>query len=355
MSDVLRTDIHEILTDSNIPWERLKGCAVLVTGATGLVGSLLIRAMSAANTEFKLNMKLIAHGRNTGKGNALTEECGAEFISCDISEPFPAMCLPDTLDYVFHCAAITKSSDMTAKPADVISTMVDGTKNALETALEKRCRGFLYLSSMEVYGRPELPEVDENDLGYLNLSNPRSCYPESKRLCETMCAAYAVQYGLPVKIARLARTFGAGVKNEESDARVANQFVNKALANEDIELHTPGNSIANCCYSADTVRGLLTVLLKGKDGESYNIANSAASATIREMAEILANKVCGGKIKVVVNVPEDIMRHGYAPDVCHTINADKLKDLGWTPKYGLEEMLRRMLADRREQKNIKTE
>jgi nucleoside-diphosphate-sugar epimerase len=151
-----------------------------------------------------------------------------------------------------------------------------------------------------------------------------------------------------VKIARLARTFGAGTPNDEDDMRVASQFARKALAGEDIELHTPGNSIANCCYTADAVRGLLIVLIKGRSGEAYNIANPAASATIREMAEIVAGEAAEGKIKVAINVPEDIQKRGYAPDVGYRLNADKLKALGWAPKYGIAEAYRRMIADWRE-------
>jgi nucleoside-diphosphate-sugar epimerase len=216
----------------------------------------------------------------------------------------------------------------------------------LEMARERQCKGFVYLSSMEIYGRTALREVSESDLGYLDLSSPRSSYPESKRGCEMLCAAYAAQYGVPVKIARLAQTFGAGTP--ENDTRVYAQFARSALAGESIELHTEGNSRGNYCDIADAVRGLLAVLLKGKDGEAYNIANPAASATIREMAELVANEVCGGKIGVVVNVPEDMEKRGYAPDAGYTLNADKLKALGWSPKYGLDRMYRRMLADWRE-------
>jgi nucleoside-diphosphate-sugar epimerase len=120
------------------------------------------------------------------------------------------------------------------------------------------------------------------------------------------------------------------------------------MAGEDIRLHTEGGSRGNYCHTADAARGLLTILLKGKDGEAYNVANPGASVTIREMAELVANKICGGGIKVVVDVPINIEKRGYAPDVNFTLNADKLKALGWTPKYGLDEMYRRLLADWRE-------
>jgi nucleoside-diphosphate-sugar epimerase len=343
LKEALRADLHEIISDSNIRWDDLRDGTVLVTGATGLIGGALVRALSAANAQHNLNMRLIAHGRNRDKGNALAQERGAEFVGGDIRGGFTAAGITVGIDYIFHCAAVTNSADMAAKPVDVIATAIVGTKNVLESAREKSVKSMVYLSSMEVYGRTKLAEVREADLGYLDLSNPRSSYPESKRLCESLCVAYAAQYGVPVKIARLAQTFGAGTPKD--DTRVFAQFARSAVAGRDIELHTEGKSHGNYCCVSDAVRGILTILLKGTNGEAYNIANPAASMTIREMAELVANEVAGGKIKVVVNVPEDIQKRGYAPDVGYILNTDKLNALGWQPKYGLADMYRRMFAD----------
>jgi len=345
MGVILKEDIDYVLSDGNIPWSAFHGSTVLVTGATGLIGGVLVHALSAAKEKYNLDMRIIAHGRNCEKGEALAYRLGLDYFGSDICKPIITENIGDKVDYIFHCAAITKSADMVEKPVDVMSTAVDGTHNTLELARMARCKGFVYVSSMEIYGQTEKREIRENDLGYLDLSITRNSYPESKRMCEMLCVAYAAQYGLPVKIARLARTFGAGTPNDDCDKRVANQFARKALAGEDIELHTMGNSTANCCYTFDAVRGLLTVLLKGNTGEAYNIVNPAASATISEMADIVANDVCGGIIKVVVNIPNDIERCGYAPDVGYILNADKLMSLGWSPRYGLAEMYRRMLAD----------
>jgi nucleoside-diphosphate-sugar epimerase len=335
---------YDASADGNIPWRDLQGRTVLVTGATGLIGGSLIRALAAAGAARSLNTRLIAHGRNRERGEALARECGAAFVAGDIRAGSLAADIADRPDYIFHCAAMTASADMLARPVDVIATETEGTKNVLELARAGNCRSIVYLSSMEVYGRTSLAEVRETDLGYLDLSDPRSSYPASKRLCEALCAAYVAQYGLPVKIARPALTFGAGTPRPV-DTRVAMQFARRALAGEDIELHTPGNGRANCCSTGDTVRALLTILLKGADGEAYNIANPAAGMTVREMAELVAREVCGGKIKVVVRVPEDIGKRGYAPDVSFTLNADKLKALGWAPRHGLADMYRQMLAE----------
>jgi nucleoside-diphosphate-sugar epimerase len=346
MGETFEADTKDAISDANIPWECLRGRTALVTGATGLVGGALARILSAANTKHGPGLRIVAHGRNKDKGESLARDCGAEFVAGDIRRTETAesiACIADKIDFVFHCAAVTKSADMAARPADVAETEVFGARNTLKLALERHCQGFVYLSSMEVYGRTDLPEVREGDLGRIDLSNPRACYPESKRFCETLCAAYAAQHGLSAKIARLAQTFGAGTPKD--DARVFAAFARSALAGENIVLRTEGKSRGNYCYTADTVRGLLTILLKGKDGEAYNVANPAASATIREMAELVANGICGGRIKAVVNVPEDIQKYGYAPETSHRLNADKLMSLGWKPKHGLAEMYRRMLAD----------
>jgi len=345
MSTAFLSESQEILSDGNIPWGEMQSTSVLVTGATGLIGGLILRVLSKANLERGLNIRLIAHGRNKSKGHALSQECGAEFACGDIKVPPLSKDIECKPDYIFHCAAITKSADMVAKPVDVVTTEVCGTKNVLELATSAKCKSIVYLSSMEVYGQTELCQVSEKDLGNIDLSSPRSSYPESKRLCEMLCKAYHAQHSLPVKVARLARVFGAGVPHDESDMRVASQFARKALACEDIELHTQGNSIANCCDTMDTVRGLLTILLKGKSGEAYNVANPSAAATVRQMAGIVANEVCKGKIKVLTDVPENVVQRGYAPDVGFRLNADKLTALGWLPRHGLEEMFRRMLAD----------
>lgn len=339
----LKADINDILSDTSIPWNEFCGTTVMVTGATGLIGRMLVHVLASANTRYNLDLLIIAHGRDIEKCARLEKDFSIITVMGDIRKPLNTSKFPNQIDYIFHCAANTKSADMVARPVDVISISVDGTRNILELAHKYYCSGFLYMSSMEVYGQTELPEVVESDLGYLDLSNPRSSYPESKRLCEALCVAFMHQYKLPVKIARLSRTFGPGTQKD--DMRVFAQFANSAFIGADIELHTEGNSLENYCYIADAVRGLFITLLKGKYGEAYNISNPSATATIREMAEILAKDVCDGNVNVVVKKPTDIHKYGYAPERGYRLNVDKLKALGWKPKYGLSDMYRRMLAD----------
>jgi nucleoside-diphosphate-sugar epimerase len=334
LPQILREDLRDIVSDGAIPWEQLRGTTVLVTGASGLIGSAIVRALEAANSAHSLNVKTLALSRSV-------PDCAgnyAEYIARDLCE---AVSIDSAVDYVFHCAAITKSSEMAARPVDVIANALKGTANVLELAREKSVRSFVYLSSMEVYGQ-FAGEAAESDLGGLDLTNPRSCYPESKRMCEVLCAAYLSQYGVAVKIARPAQTFGAGTP--KNDTRVFAQFARSVIAGENIVLRTEGNSRGNYCYTADAVRGLLLILLKGKNGEAYNIANPESSAAIREMAEIAA-AAADGKISVVVEKASDPAKLGYAPDSALRLNIGKISELGWKPKRGLAEMYRRMFDD----------
>ncbi|MCL2051430.1 MAG: NAD(P)-dependent oxidoreductase [Lachnospiraceae bacterium] len=345
ISNILQADISEIIGDTGIPWHMLKGGTVFITGATGLIGALLVRVMKAADLKFGLNLTIIGQGRNKELGMKLKSELKIDFLLGDLRDKetlAPLSCL----DYVIHCASITKSFAMINAPVDVLETQAMGTKNILELVKGKSfksLKSFLLLSSMEIYGNLSTIEASENDLGYLDLFNPRSSYPESKRFCEMLCIAYAAQYDLPIKIARLAQTFGAGTPKD--DSRVFAQFARNIMAGQDIELHTEGKSRGNYCYTADALRGLLLILLKGNKGEAYNVANKSASVTIREMAEMIKKDICDDKIKVAVKIPEDIKKCGYAPDSGYTLNTDKLKKLGWNAKYGLREMYQRLLLD----------
>lgn len=196
---------------------------------------------------------------------------------------------------------------------------------------------------MEVYGSfNESKEVREENLGYIDNLKVRSDYPESKRLCENMCIAYYSEFGVPVKIARLAQTFGAGILPGEN--RVFAQFARSAMQGKDIVLHTKGQSEGNYCYTRDCITGLLTILLKGANAEVYNVSNPAAHVTIVEMANLVAEKIAGGKIKVVFNIPKD-NTFGYAADTKMKLNSDKLQALGWKPEVGLEEAYRRLISD----------
>jgi len=342
--DVLRVDVETALNDPAILWDRLRGATVLVTGATGVIGKGIARVLCAASVSKDLDLTVVALGRDIVKGRRLEAELDVRFLAADVCELSPATSGLDKADFVFHAAGVTSSARMVAQPEEVVATAVDGTRNVLDLALALGASSVVYVSSMEVYGQGLSGVVTESDLGVVDPDDPRSSYPEGKRRAEALSAAYATKYGLHTTNARLGLTFGAGVPNDLDNARVPLQFARSVLAGRDIELHTDGQGLTNVCYLADAVRALLLLATKGAAGEAYNVVNPDASMTIRQMAEVVAREVAGGTIDVVVKPPEDVERRGYAPPSAYRLSAEKLRALGWEPRFGMAEMYERMIA-----------
>lgn len=335
---VLEEDLKYIANYS-LPYEEMKETTVLVTGATGLIGVSIVRALVAIG-----DIKVIAHVRNREKAEEIYGALLQKNVELYVDDITKEINVSEDIDYIFHCASITTSKTMIEKPVETICTSVEGTKNILELAKNKKSKSVIYVSSMEMYGAFNNlnHDVTEKDLGYVDNLKIRSNYPESKRLCENMCIAYMSEYNIPVKIARLAQTFGAGILPGEN--RVFAQFAKSAIKGKDIVLHTKGMSEGNYCYTRDCITGLLTILLKGKNGEAYNVSNPESHITIVDMAYMIADKIAEGRIKVVFDIPSE-NKFGYAADTKMKLNSSKLQALGWKPEIGLEEAYKRMILD----------
>lgn len=334
MNNVLKEDLKYI-AGYNLPYKKLKGNTVLVTGATGLIGVSLVRALLVIG-----DIKVIAFVRNEEKAKKIYKDFLESPLFFYVSDVVKEIEIDESIDYIFHCASVTTSKMMVEKPVETLMTSIEGTKNILEFARKQKCKSIVYISSMEVYGAfEESKEVNEKDLGYIDNLKIRSNYPESKRVCENMCVAYHAEYNVPVKIARLAQTFGAGILPGEN--RVFAQFARSAVSDKDIILHTKGLSEGNYCYTRDCITGLFTILLKGVNAEAYNISNPATHMTIAEMAKMVCEKFTNGR-KVIFDIPEN-NTFGYAADTKMKLSSDKLQLLGWKPEVGLEEAYRRLI------------
>lgn len=341
--NVLQEDLSYI-ANSNIPLDKLSNTTILVTGATGLIGSQVVKALLCCNREKNANMDIIAMVRSENKVKEvfgdLAELDKLHFVYADITEEFE---VNYNVDYIIHGASITTSKFFVEHPVETIKITLKGMENMLELAKEKKVKGMVYMSSMEAFGLtdPSLEYVEEKDLGYIDILNIRSCYSEGKRMCECMCACYASQYDVPVRVARLAQTFGAGISYSEN--RVFAQFAKSAMNKQDIVLHTEGKSVGNYTYTRDAVMALLILLVKGEVGEAYTVANEKSNTTIRNMAKMVAEEIAGGEIKVVFDIPEDAKTYGYAPDANMKLSSKKMQSLGWKPEIALKEAYLRMM------------
>lgn len=345
----LQEDIDYIAQTTDL--SELKETTVLITGATGLVGSRIVLALLAANRTKNLGIKMLLLVRNRTKANdifgELLRRSEISLLIQDLTQPIN---YAGEVDYIIHCASVTASKTMVEKPVETIKTALDGTFHVLDLAKEKMVKSMVYVSSMEMYGSfDDSQMITENKLGYINPLNVRSNYPECKRMCENMCVAYSSEYDVPIKIARLSQVFGAGVLPGEN--RVFAQFARSAMRGEDIVLHTKGLSEGNYCYLADAIKGLLIILLKGQDREAYNVVNEATHTTIAGMAQMVAEKFSDGRSKLVFDIPESNV-FGYANDTKMHLSAEKLRMLGWAPTYDLEGAYKRMLGTIRMYENV---
>lgn len=334
MDTVLANNIESFVKTFPLK-DSLKGTSFLITGATGLIGSTLIRCLSALNA----GIRIYAPVRNIEKAHKIFAEGydNVDFIGCDL-ETYDYSQL-GSVDYIVHCAAPTASRFFVDKPVETIDIIFNGTKALLDYAKDSAVKGFVYLSSLEVYGtiHDDSKLVTEDAQGYLDPLSVRSSYPMAKRAVENLCVAYAKEYNVPARIARLTQTTGAGIAKD--DNRIIAQFARLAANGEDIVLHTKGDSARPYCYTIDSISALLYILLKGSDGEAYNVANEDTYISARGMAEYLKENF-NPSIGVRVELGDNF---GYAPPTKLRLSAARLRSLGWVPQYGLQEIFRNLI------------
>lgn len=334
MDNILLKDINNFVTIFPLK-DELKNRSFLITGATGLIGSMLVRCLSALDE----NISIYAPVRNLKKAKQIfgKDYSNVEFIECDIVH-FDYRRL-GKVDFVVHCAAPTESKFFIEHAVETIDTIFNATKTILDYTIEQRIKSFVYLSSLEVYGTvlDDSKPVTEDVQGYLDPLSIRSSYPMAKRAAENLCASYAKEYNVPVKIARLTQTTGAGIA--KNDNRIIAQFARLVANGEDIVLHTKGDSARPYCYTIDSIIAILYILLKGNDGEAYNVANEKTYISARDMAVFLKDNF-EPSINVKVELGEN---YGYAPPTKLRLSTTKLCALGWKPVYGLQEIFTNLI------------
>ena len=335
---ILTEDVQQFAEQFEL-WEHLRSKSFLITGATGLIGSVMVKCLLAVNKKRDLGIKVIAVVRSLEKAQKVFDDeySQVRFYQMELSD-INMESIPDNIDYIVHLASPTASKFFVEYPVETLRTAVEGTTAVMEYAKDLKVKSVVYASSLETYGSNHTDDwLNENFQGYVNPMEVRSSYNIGKRTCECLCHAYAKEYGVNVMIARMTQTFGAGV--EYNDGRVFAQFARKVIEEQDIELHTSGETCRMYCYTTDAVSAMLYLLLKGEKGEAYNIANQDSYISIRDMANLVRDGF-NPNIDVVITPKEN---QGYAPDTMLRLDTSKIEGLGWKPAYGLKEMFGRLI------------
>ena len=339
----LYLDDIRYVSNLDLPWEKLKGKSLMLSGATGLIGSFLVDVIMAKNAGSGLDCTVYALGRSEDKTkkrfSKYANDSRLVFISYDVKHPFTRNDI-GSVDYVLHLASNTHPMQYATDPIGTITTNIIGLQNLLDFAVAHNVTRFAFASSNEIYGenRGDTELFDETYCGYIDSNTLRAGYPESKRCGEALCQAYKAQKGLDVVIPRLTRSYGPTMLM--SDTKALSQFIKKGIAGEDIVLKSAGTQYFSYQYMADSVSGMLYVLLCGESGEAYNIAEERSDIMLKDLAAIIAG--FKGK-KVVFEIPDAVEAAGYSTATKARLDGHKLAALGWKPRYDIRSGIERTM------------
>ncbi|MBO7051962.1 MAG: NAD-dependent epimerase/dehydratase family protein [Prevotella sp.] len=330
--NLYKEDIGNILFTKGI--SELRGKSFLVTGATGMVGVMLIDALMALG-----DVRVIAVGRSKDKAKERLGEyfdnTNFKFLEHDVCMPLPKDIV---VDYIIPMASNTHPLAYSKYPVETMMVNLKGAEHALNLA-ESTGATIIYTSTNEVYGNAISDEAfSEDSNGKLNLGNARACYNESKRSAEALCQSYISEREVKVKIARLCRIFGPTMLM--TDTKASSQFIQKAVAGEDIVLKSNGMQFFSYTYVADAVIGLLTVLLKGEVGVAYNVSSEKTNVHLRDFARLCAEY--NGK-SVVYDIPDITEQAGYSIATQAILSNERIRQIGFIPLYDMEDAVKRTI------------
>jgi UDP-glucuronate decarboxylase len=331
--------IHEDLkriTASALPWDRLFGKTVLISGANGFIAAYMLETLLYLNETADARIHVVALVRNHVKAmrrlGHLADRSDLTIAVQDVRDPYSG---PTSVDFLIHAASQASPKYFATDPVGTFEANVIGTQRMLEVARNAKSEGFLFFSSGEVYGQPagSLSLIDETSYGYLDPINLRSCYAEGKRAGETLCACWHAQFGVPAKIVRLSHTYGPGM--ELNDGRVFADFVADIVAGRDIVLKSDGSARRPFCYLADATEAFFTVLLGGENGNAYNVG-SDQQCSILELAETLCRLFREQNCHVIRQHRASDDPYIVSPVPGFQFDLSKIRSLGWTPSTPIE-------------------
>lgn len=331
---IVQEDMSEILQGIN--YSDLKNKNILITGATGMLATYLIYFFNYLNEYEDMNIKIIALARNREKATKIFEGIRLELLFQNIQE---SISYNGKIDYIFHMASSANPKTILENPIDIIKANTIGTFNVFELAKEKAAKVF-FTSTREVYGKVDenIEFIKETDMGVVDCLERRACYPESKRIAETICNSYYYQYGIKYNIIRIAHVYGPGM-NIDGDGRIMSDIIEKVSKSENIILKSDGSAIRSFCYITDAIRGMLFILLSGKGNEVYNLSNEKEEIKIKDLAE-KAIKISRKNLRIECQLSNSGAYTNYKRV---GLDNTKLEELDWKLRVSLNKGLEKQL------------
>lgn len=338
---IAQEDLSKIY-NVDLDWNTFNNKTILVTGATGMLATIISYFLLYLKDEKGIDLKLLALCRTKAKAEKTFKEFldkpYFDLLLQDVCEPIQ---YDGGIDYIFHLAGNASPHFINTDPVGIVKSNMIGTFNVLELAKEKHTNKVIFASTREVYGKNEKEDsLTESSFGTIDPMENRSCYPESKRAAETIFRSYFLQYGVNFNALRIAHSYGPGM-NLHSDGRVMADLMGNVVDGKDIELKSTGEALRAFCYITDAVTGIFYATLKGEAGEAYNLANETEEISIRDLAQMLVSLRKDKDLKVVFNIPES--NSGYCNYKRVGLNTNKLEKLGWQPKVSLKEGCQRTM------------
>jgi dTDP-glucose 4,6-dehydratase len=302
----------------------------LIAGGAGFIGSYLCESLLEENFSVICVDNLITG--NKDNISHLLKNTNFKFINEDISSI--NFKIEEKVDLIFHLASPASPNKNNKKsyinfPVETLLANSQGTYNLLEIARKNNAK-FLYASSSEVYGDPQVSIQKENYFGNVNPNGIRSPYDEGKRFGEAMTMTFFRKHNVDARIIRIFNTYGPKMAD---DGRVVVSFIKQALEGKSITIYGKGDQTRSFCYITDQLDGIKKAMFKGNAGLVVNIGNPQ-EVRILEVAKMVKSMTNSNSDIVFEELPEDDPRIR-KPDISLA-----KETLGWEPKIGIEEGLK---------------
>lgn len=337
---IIDEDAQQIINE-NDRLEELFDNTIMITGASGMIGSYFLYTLMKLNEDYNANIKIIPLVRNLDKLNK--EVLSKPYVHPIIQDVTEKIVYSGNVDYIIHAASPASPKIMKEKPVETNFANTIGTANTLLFAKEHNTKKYLFISSREIYGQPMENQkyFKEDSFGLIDQLVPRNAYAEGKRAAENMCVGFKTEYGLNTKIVRLAHTYGPGMS--VNDGRVQADFLKNLLNEENIVLNSDGSSIRTYTYISDAVSAMFKIILKSKD-IVYNISDERNEVSIRELAETMVKILPEKNLKLIFKIKEENKNDGYAPFKFGLLSSEKFRnELNWKAKYSIYDGFKRTL------------